>query len=380
MKKIEKIKLFISTTFFFLTVCAASFLSAQVVDNPAKPKAADAGRVIAPPEVLTITDEGGEFYFKYPRNLKVGPEGSLFVQDENQFLQFDKNGKFVRNLFQKGQGPGEMNFLGGYDFAEGTILVFAGPPYKVMKFDGQGKYLAETLLPAKYRILRLLGRAAGRLVFNHFEFPMVKGDSQYVDNPQNLVSWEDGAKDFIPLTPFPVKIYAVTSSGRSGGFFDIGQLITAPYRDKFVVLSHTSEYLLKLFDVEANKVVREFRRDYKRMPPLPLKPGQKPGQIMINDKTYTAPEQKYAKDIANILIRGDEIWAVTSTLDKDKGVLIDVFDKAGSYRDAFYLKIPENALLSLRSSMTSALSGDSLFVAVRTEDETYALKKYSLKY
>jgi hypothetical protein len=43
-------------------------------------------------------------------HIKTAPDGSIFVLDEKQFLKFDKKGKFIKNLFKKGQGPGEFLF------------------------------------------------------------------------------------------------------------------------------------------------------------------------------------------------------------------------------------------------------------------------------
>jgi hypothetical protein len=55
-------------------------LAAQVIENPAKPLAKNAGRVIAPQEVLAISDEGtSDFYFKWPSGLAIGPDGSLLL-------------------------------------------------------------------------------------------------------------------------------------------------------------------------------------------------------------------------------------------------------------------------------------------------------------
>jgi hypothetical protein len=70
---------------------------------------------------------------------------------------------------------------------------------------------------------------------------------------------------------------------------------------------------------------------------------------------------------------------VTSTQEKGKGVLIDIFDAEGVYRDAFYLNLGEEALTALKSNQTSALTGDALLTIERTEEGTFQLKKYELK-
>jgi hypothetical protein len=94
--------------------------SGQIVENPAKPKAANAGRLLRLTEVWKITDEGGEFFFKYPNNLQIAEDGSIFVVDSDEFLKFSPEGKFLRNIFKKGQGPGEIEdyfyyFVHGHD-------------------------------------------------------------------------------------------------------------------------------------------------------------------------------------------------------------------------------------------------------------------------
>jgi hypothetical protein len=41
-----------------------------------------------------------------------------------------------------------------------------------------------------------------------------------------------------------------------------------------------------------------------------------------------------------LLSDGDRVWALLSTIDKTKGILVDVFNVHGKYIDRFYLQIP----------------------------------------
>jgi hypothetical protein len=158
--------------------------------------------------------------------------------------------------------------------------------------------------------------------------------------------------------------------------FSISTLITAPFKRGLLALAHTSEYLLKIYDPQADRIVREFRRAYDRVKPEPLTEAQKKGGMIIDGKHYGPPELKFQNDIKNIFARDGEIWAVTSTKDKDMGVLIDVFDGEGVYRDCFWLQLPEAARRSLVSPGQCALDGEFLWVVERAEDETYSIKKY----
>jgi len=76
-----------------------------VIKNTEKPKNPDAGRILQLKEEFRITDESGKYFFRSPRNLQIAQNGNLFVQDNEQLLQFDSEGTYLRDLYKKGQGP-----------------------------------------------------------------------------------------------------------------------------------------------------------------------------------------------------------------------------------------------------------------------------------
>jgi hypothetical protein len=357
-------------------VAVAGF--AQVVENPAKPKAANAGRVVVPEEVLAISDEGtGDYYFKWPRELRAAPGGSLLLTDEDQVLEFDAKGQFVRNLFKKGQGPGEMPYAGAGLATEKNLVVYSGYPSKLVFFSPSGRYEREVpVRPEGRTSLTLIGHRAGRFYFESGEFPRTAGDPDVINDPRTIVAVSDSDGSIAPLTTFVTRAWVVSSPGGGGGMFSITSLIAVPFGRDLLALAHTEDYLVKIFDPAANKVVREFRRPYERVKPEPLTEEQKKGGMIINGKHYGPPERKYQTDVRNLLTRGDEIWAVTSTKDKAKGALVDVFDGEGVYRDCFWLKLPEAALKGLLSPGQSVLVGEFLWVTEGVPGETYSIKKY----
>jgi YD repeat-containing protein len=90
-----------------LSVTAVSF--PQVIENPKSPPAPNAGRVVPLKEVARITDEKGKFFFVQPIAVFTGHDGSVYVQEYKQLLKFDAQGRFVKNLLKRGQGPGEFD-------------------------------------------------------------------------------------------------------------------------------------------------------------------------------------------------------------------------------------------------------------------------------
>jgi hypothetical protein len=362
---------------WLLTAAALGF--GQIIENPATPKAANAGRAVTPEEVLAISDEAaGDYYFKWPHGLRPGPGGSLLLADVDQVLWFGKDGRFLGNLFKKGQGPGEMPWPGAPVAAGDAVVVYSGSPGKLVYFGREGRFEKEIAARAEGRSgLSLIGYLPGRFYFDKHEFPRNSGDPGIVDLSRTIIAVNEADGSITALAAFPTRAWVVTAGG-GGGMFDVTSLIAAPFQDRRLALAHTEDYLIKLFDPAANKVVREFRREYARVKGEPLTEAEKNGGILINDKRYTRPERKFENDIKNLLVRDGEIWAVTSTKDKARGVLIDVFDGEGAYRDCFWLKVPEQAQKALQSPGQCALDGETLWLAEGVLGESYTLRKYRI--
>jgi len=359
-------------------VAVAGF--AQVIENPAKPLAKNAGRVITPQEIAVVSDEGtSDFYFKWPSGLAIGPDGSLLLTDVNQVLEFDAAGKFQHNFFKKGQGPGEMPYPGTAVAAGGNVVVFSGGPAKLVYFDRAGRFEKELPLRAEGgSSLKLLHYHSGAFFFVASEFPRTTGDPKVVETPQTIVASREADGRSEALASFTAKAYVIAAPRGGGGMFGIASLIAAPFEVKYLALTHTEEYLLKIYDPAANKVVREFRRTYERAKGLPLSEKEKEGGIFINDKHYTRPERKFENDVRNVLTRSGEIWAVTSTKDKTRGILIDIFNGEGIYKDSFWLDLPDPGLASLWSPGRCVLDGEFLWVVEQSEDGTFSIKKYRI--
>jgi hypothetical protein len=217
---------------------------------------------------------------------------------------------------------------------------------------------------------------AGVIYLHAFDFPRVEGMPGNIDVPQNIVAVPEDTGEIRTLSSFPITAFVASSASGAGGMMPIGRFLSAVFGQKHLVISHASEYHIKFYDPVADRIVREFRRPYARVKSDPLTEQQRKGGIIIDGKHFGPPEQKFQADIWNLLTRGEEIWAVTSTKDKTKGVLIDVFDGEGAYRDCFWLKLPEAAIGSLLAPGQCALEGEFLWAVERAEDETVTIRKY----
>lgn len=330
MKKIWILNLFILIIIFLAS-------AQDVIENPAKPLSKNAGRVVELKEVMRIDDTGGDYYFQYPRNIQVAPDGSVFATDREQLLHFDSEGNFIRNYYKKGQGPGEMQDIGGYFFEDDLLVVQDRRLQKILRFEFDGKFIREFRihdLPV-FTGLRLFYK--GRYYFFSNKMPSTEGKASVVDVPHDLLCTVEGGQDIEKLISLPVESFAI-SSGGGGAMTSIAELTTLPFREKYLVISHTQDYLIKIFDAETQEVIRSFKRKYDK---VKVPEGrQVGGRIGMGGEMYSAP-RKHLNDISKFFEFKGNLWVMTSSSDKNKGILIDVFDLEGQYLDNFYLKFHE---------------------------------------
>jgi hypothetical protein len=298
---------------------------------------------------------------RYPRLKPWVSTGSIFVQDREQLLQFDPNGKFIRNFFNKGQGPGETESIDNYWLNEKNVIIHAETPNKILWINFSGERVKEFRIYGTDVFLSFLTFCRNTYYFTQSEIPLVKGEPSIVDYPQNLISLSGEGGEIKNLISFPIKSFVAVVGG-SRGSLAINRLIAVPYREKHLFISHTPEYLMKLYDLEKNQVVRIFKRKYKRVETPPEIQKQGGGYVMLNNQKFTKPPQKYMNDITNLFVFKDKLWVLTSTKDKNKGILIDVYDFEGKYVDNFYLKFPNYLSLDIYNLYTMTIAGDFLYL------------------
>ena len=364
--------------FTLIFIFSSVILAQKIIENPEKPLSKNSGREAELIELMKIRDVGSDFYFMFPRNLKVAPDKSVFIVDKEQLLQFDRSGKFVRNLFKRGQGPGEMGHISNYCFIRNNIIIYNSYPPKIIWLDFSGSLTKELKVQTEGLSLEFLALYDGTYYFFNSDYPSVKrGQSVTVDVPQNLIAITHDGKEMEKLTSFPTKVFIVASKQGGQAMCPINSLITVSFQEKFMFICHTQEYLVKLYDLEAHQIIRQFRRKYKRVKASRGK--EKKCGAIVDGKEIILPPQKYLDDIQNLFVFGGQLWVMTSTTDKEKRVLIDVFNFKGQYIDNFYLKFPDNLARDIFGYKREIISGSFLYAIEQDEDGTYAISKHKIE-
>ncbi len=329
----------------------------QIIENPEKPLAKNAGRVLELKEVWRITDAGGEFYFRYPNRLNLAADGSLYLADRDELLKFNEAGKFLKNLFKKGQGPGEIGNSFTYLLAANELYVKDYGQRRIFRMDLDGGYLGQ--FDAAMSRNTLLGVRPDGYLFIESVWPPESeqtGKLLSITDSVKLIS-KDG-KSVRDLHVFKTRWFM---AGQSAAQWDLN--FEALNDDgKLLFGSHSREYLVEVIDLERKETAVRFRRAYPRVKHVEEK-------WEGNFRRLGLPDIEFESDILDLHVNRDRLWVKTSTADAKKGSLFDVFDFTGRYTDGFYLG-PGRTLLKAR--------GDEIFVTEKNADESIVLVKYRI--
>ena len=207
------------------------------------PQRENKGRVLNLEEVMRIEDGQEDFYFKSPREMQVGPDGSIYVLDDDQFLKFSPDGKFIKNLCKLGQGPGEFDRIHGYVITQDTLVALQRQPDKIVLMTHDGKFIREFRpdIPAG----KLIAAQNGGYITARSTSPRLDkvGDEPVISD----VFWTLGyvsedKKVEEPDIQFQTRWYAKRIGGRALIANHIGEFIAKPYKDKYRIICHTEEY------------------------------------------------------------------------------------------------------------------------------------------
>ncbi len=326
------------------------------------------GRSVKLKKILVIEDDGENFFFRYPRNISVNNDHSVFLSDHDQLLAFGKNGRFRRNFFKKGIGPGELYAVSNFILTAGHLVALNSRPQKILCFKTGGSLVREIKINEKLFSSRLLLRREHHYLLAAKEIPKVAGQAEYLDVPMRLVNVDESGNVEKRSVSFPVKEYVINRNGYRGSF-KVADFLWAFDGTNRLFVSHTPEYSVKVYDSEADKIVGERVRPYKRVKRTE-NGSQKGNSIMFGNERFSAPPQKWENDIQSLHYTGGKLWVVTSTVNGKSERIVDVYDSSGKYIDRLSIAV---------KGTIAAILDDCLFVIAPDKKGFTRIIKYRMR-
>lgn len=349
---------------FPLSLGAASLSPAQTrVDNPARALAKNAGRVVDLKEVLRIWDDGDTAVFKIPRELALGPDGSLYFIDYDKgprLYRFSREGKLVSKLLKTGQGPGEAQNPSGFLVTEDRIRVLSWIPPKIIDFGLDGRYLKESRVVEDTHGLWYLGVSEGRIYVIRDEVfrSAAWGNSGVFTIPNAAYEVSPDFLSWKKLCEFPVRMLV---KGRRAFRLDP---IDADIQGTSLFVLHTAEYRVDEFDLRSGALKRVIARKYERVKNKAVEEEDPDPETRGVD----FPEDPYVWDVGRIHAAAGKLWVFTSSEKPDGDEqLVDVFDAEGRFADSVVLRYPPGKRNHRAASRWTVLSDDGLFIIPEQE-------------
>lgn len=334
-------------------------------------------------KVLEFSDVQDDFYFKYPdysyqRQIEVDADENIYVLDYNRILKFTPQGEYVKEFPRQGEGPGEVGNPKTFRVIGNEIIIFQPTPGKIIHLTTNGKLVNEFRIQNGFD--NLLAVYGDHFYFWSAEYPEIKKSGEQVIEVEQKIYRvsEKGEAEPIKNCSFPKKVYVIQLQGL--GMIDIDNSLYLQLKDRYCIVSNTAEYGIKLVDLDKKAVTASFKRkDYKRQELTEdVNKVINAGAVIIGDKVYRKPPQKYLPDVQQMLAYKDNLWVVTTTVDEQKGVLVDAFSQEGKYIESFYLKLSDRWSRIKYFTFFGFIHGDYLFTVERDKEDNPYIVKYKI--
>jgi hypothetical protein len=341
-------------------LAVTALASGQVIENPAKPKAKNAGRILQLTEAWKVTDDGGQFFFKSPHNLQVADDGSIFVADAEQLLRFSPEAKFLKNIYKKGQGPGEIGNYFTYYIHGRDLFIQDMNSQRLWRADLDGVFQEQVTLTNKGYSYFLGVLPDGFLFLKSVWPPPSERTGKLMEIILTVASVARDGSERRDIATFKPRNFLFPQ-----GAMGWDSSIIVPSQDvKLLYAFHGLDYLIEVVDIASGEIIKRFNRAYPKVPHI------EPDWESDYRKKYGTPKREYETDVKNLYSVGGILWVETSTEDKAKGRLIDVFDKDGRFLDSFYLGAGRTLM---------AVREDAVYCREKNEDESIFLVKYRIE-
>ena len=356
-----KAKILLILTVFFFSIVLSIFSGQEaewkgkidikngvkVIKNPNEPLYGEITFELE--EDLSIGNEDDENYLFYRlRDIQVDTDGNIYVLDSgNRRLQvFDKEGKYLRTIGKRGQGPGEFNAPTclQLDDKTGNIFVTDNTRRKIIIFEKQGKYIDKDI--------HLIGNLidfcldSDSCILGKFKLPWI--DSRFIKKVTLAGKVE---KTFTEI-PYYIQREIISSTKVGKNTSVVGFFIT-----------HGYEYDVFLSKVDSNTFVYGYSKKYE------LSVVNEKGDTLFIIKKDEPPKEITKKEKDRV--ENQKIW----NLRKQGHQVSDLSLKFPDYKPYFYsIKTDDISRIYVRKNPASRESNTNHEYDVFNKEGLYLYK------
>jgi len=263
----------------------------KVIQNPGEPLYGEIKLELE--EDLSIGNENDAHYLFYRvSDIQVDADGNIYVLDSgNHRLQvFDKDGKYLRTIGKRGQGPGEFNTPKclRLDDETGNIYVVDNMLRKIIIFEKEGKYIDKDI--PLVELLNDFYLDSDRCIWGKFSLPGIDIIYLFIKK-LNLAGKVE--KTFIEI-PYPIQKIIISNTREGNTAFLSAYMVHHGYEDDLFIskidnhtfiYGHSKKYELVVVD-RSGKTLFIIRRDES-----PIRITKKEKDRIKNQKIWNLRKQ-----------------------------------------------------------------------------------------
>jgi hypothetical protein len=308
-------------------------------------------------EEFTIGTEAGpqEITFEDPIYIAVGDEGLIYVVDRKavQVKVFGPDGKFLRSIGKRGQGPGEVGGIRDISFTPAReILVNDTRTKRLHYFSLEGKFLRSVTAPSTIGFEGPNQDPRGRIFAVQTAIVMDRATAELVEFTAEMKK---------ARTLFSVQIAKYPDFNPVGS-----QIRFLPAADGGLIWGVTTQYEINVLDADG-QAVKKILKDYDPLPvtkeyrdKLIKEAGFDPSYVKFSDH-FPAFLDFRKDDDGRLYIR------LYETTPDESGHVYDVFDPDGRYM----------ARAVIKGTRTPAFRHGRIYTIEQAPDGTPFVRVYS---
>ena len=296
-----------------------------------------------------VDDE--DYIFHRPFDVKVAADGKIFVLDwgDSTFKIYDNEGKYIRTICGRGQGPGEFQMLVNFSVgSDGNIYVMDSMNHRVAVLDELGEYIAG------FRIEEGLSTDIGTDENNFIYFGIQFQDDEI--QRLRILRYNSEGEEIIDYGLFQLVQPVITKIGQGSVTSSMSRhaatTIWKVDKEGELYAGYGDKYQISVYDPDGNLYFK-FGREYT---PVENKYAGKPGQPKYVG-VFNTINRRWLFD------EGNNIWIEVFIEDDPEEIVYDVFSPEGIYLRQIRVKHRINQLWGGKAY--SLVRDDEGFVSVK---------------
>jgi hypothetical protein len=350
MKKI--LVLFIVTLFFSLTCCKKSEPAHSIetidgiefVHNTRTPLYPEKTLEFVEDLFISPENDKGEILLYLPNRCAVNEEGNIYIGDyqDSSIKVFDPQGKYIKTIGRKGNGPGEFQTIGELSFLpDGRFLVMDWGQRRISFFSADDQFIASHN-------------------FQNSSFDLFLTSSSSYVREETLV--EPGAKEYEFKRRLFIRAYDLSGkesisygefTARQSGFINdpdgrfsyslpyfVYSILAGDNKNERLYHCLNDKYVIDVYD-KNGKIIRKIDRPYEPVPTTAEDMKRYVDGFGNSSEKHKSLIEKFTKmptfkTVTERMIVDDvgNLWVETNELREEKDSLLrayDIFNEDGMY-------------------------------------------------